>query len=111
VGRLLYIFFIPMGVSTLIFCCASRTSAHLHDLRRGSNAMGLKELLVMDGNGDNVISKAEFQLYMLRDMGKVEVPMLHILEKQFNTLDRTGDGMLTAADIPPDCAAGQVLDL
>ena len=59
----------------------------------------------MDKDGDGEVNCVEFQLFMLRSMGKVKGSDLALLREQFIALDVTGDGVLNADDITDETEA------
>jgi potassium channel subfamily K, other eukaryote len=99
-GRLFSIFFIPLGVLSLFRTMTEITK--LQVLARAGKITSVKQLLEMDNDGDGQVTCQEFQLFMLKAMGKVNASDLKFLEAQFEALDATGDGILSAADIQPE---------
>jgi potassium channel subfamily K, other eukaryote len=95
-GRLFAVFYIPLGIFGIF-----RVIAKLVEVRMlGKNKAGsIKEILKMDKNGDGEVNCGEFQLFMLKAMGKVKGSDLALLRQQFRVLDKSGDGMLSAEDI------------
>ena len=99
-GRLFSIFFIPLGVLSLFRTMTEITK--LQVLAKAERITSVKQLLEMDNDGDGQVTCAEFQLFMLKAMGKANASDLKFLEAQFEALDATGDGILSAADIQPE---------
>ena len=96
-GRMLFALYIPMGACTLIW-----TAGRIVEFRVRNKTLAIKsvaQLLEMDKDGDGQVCLEEFQLFMLKEMGKVDDGMLQILEDQFHKLDVSGDGMLSADDV------------
>ena len=52
----------------------------------------------LGGNAEEV-TLAEFQLHMVKQMGKVELALLDEIQQFFNAMDIDGDGVLTLEDI------------
>jgi hypothetical protein len=99
-GRIIFSFFIPIGTSLLVLVAGH--IIEFQERQKAGRSSSIKQLLEMDGDGNGEVNLEEFQLHMLVQMGKVDPGMLEILEGQFRTLDKSGDGMLSAADIADD---------
>ena len=75
------------GITTLLTQHANR------------NITSVKKLLEMDEDHSGEVTMVEFQLFMLKSMGKFTDDDLDLLKDQFRRLDKTGDGTLSLADI------------
>jgi hypothetical protein len=97
-GRLLFVFFIPVGVAACVFCTGT-IQEYIMRRRQGDHIKSVKQLLEMDIDGDGEVCLEEFQLFMLQQMGKVDEGTMAILSRQFDALDVSGDGVLSADDL------------
>ena len=96
-GRLYCIFYIPVGLSLVLGGMGKVVELRL--LSKTKKLSSIKELLEMDASGDGEVNLQEFQLAMLKNMGKITISDLGMLEHQFKILDKSGDGLLSADDI------------
>lgn len=96
-GRLFALIFIPIGVVALMNVISSLYEINTKYSKR--RLTSLKALLQMDRDGNGEVNLAEFQLFMLKHMGKFSDADLRMTREQFVQLDKTGDGLLNADDI------------
>ena len=96
-GRGYCIFFIPVGVSLVLGAMSKIVEIRM--LAKSKKCTSIKEILQMDASGDGEVNLQEFQLFMLKNMGKISTADLSMLRHQFEILDKSGDGTLSAADI------------
>lgn len=95
-GRLYSVFYIPLGI-TIVFGVMGKL-VEIYTLAHTPN-FGIREILKMDRDGDGEVNLVEYQLFMLKNMGKIGNSDLALLKHQFSILDKSGDGTLSAADI------------
>ena len=104
-GRLFALIFIPVGVVALMNMISSLYEINTKYSRR--RLTSLKALLEMDRDGNGEVNLAEFQLFMLKHMGKFNDADLRMTREQFVQLDKTGDGLLNADDIDVEAVPGK----
>ena len=106
-GRLFAALFMPLGLTVVMnsfaeivvlwemqtLCTQNRLSSILRLMTDESKAKGK-----MGGNHGEV-TLAEFQLYMVRRMGKVDPALLDEIQSYFEAIDVDGDGVLTHKDL------------
>jgi potassium channel subfamily K, other eukaryote len=106
-GRLYSVFYIPCGISILFGVMGKIVEIRM--LAQKNRVTSIKEILKMDKDGDGEVNLVEFQLFMLKNMGKITSTDLSLLQHQFSILDKSGDGLLSAEDIDEEsekaCAA------
>ncbi|KAJ9685945.1 hypothetical protein PVL29_015027 [Vitis rotundifolia] len=59
----------------------------------------LGDLVAADLDNDGSISKSEFVIYKLKEMGKISEKDILLISKQFDSLDHTNCGKITIADL------------
>ncbi|CBI22111.3 unnamed protein product, partial [Vitis vinifera] len=59
----------------------------------------LGDLVAADLDNDGSISKSEFVIYKLKEMGKISEKDILLISKQFESLDHTNCGKITIADL------------
>jgi len=104
-GRLLAILYIPTAVGlmgTFLDIVASSIVAY----QQGSvtdywkdKELTLKDLRVMDEDGDGIVSKLEFIEFMLVATDQVDQETLDSMKEQFDRLDKDRSGTLDKADL------------
>jgi potassium channel subfamily K len=104
-GRLFALIFIPVGVVALMNMISSLYEINTKYSKR--RLTSLKALLQMDRDGNGEVNLAEFQLFMLKHMGKFNDADLRMTREQFVQLDKTGDGLLNADDIDVEAVPGK----
>ena len=104
VGRLFALIYIPIGVVALMNVISSLYEINTKYSKR--RLTSLKALLQMDRDGNGEVNLAEFQLFMLKHMGKFSDADLRMTREQFVQLDKTGDGLLNADDIDVEAVPG-----
>merc|ERR1712216_66727 len=87
---------IPLGMLVLFQCMHKLVQARI---MAKNKITSIREILAMDKDGDGEVTCAEYSLHMLKSLGKIHESDILMLEKQFRTLDKSGDGLLSAADI------------
>merc|ERR1719247_1882957 len=97
VGRLFALIYITIGVVALMNVISSLYEINTKYSKR--RLTSLKALLQMDRDGNGEVNLAEFQLFMLKHMGKFSDADLRMTREQFVQLDKMGDGLLNADDI------------
>jgi len=104
-GRLLFVFFVPIGVC-LVTDLLSRIANYIIDrkLRSFHEQLKMKELTeydleVMDADGDGNVTRAEFLEFMLVAMNKVDQNLLNDLQELFHRLDEDNSGTLSKQDL------------
>ena len=89
-------FYIPLGIS-IAFSVMGKL-VEIYSVYKTPKTT-IKEILKMDKDGDGEVNLVEYQLFMLKSMGKISKSDLALLKHQFSILDKSGDGTLSAADI------------
>jgi potassium channel subfamily K len=97
-GRLFAVFYIPLGIFGVFGVVAKLVEVRMLEKNKAGS---IREILEMDKDGDGKVNCGEFQLFMLKAMGKVKGSDLALLREQFRVLDKSGDGLLSAEDITP----------
>ena len=105
VSKLICIFYVPLAVvlgGLIIGHVATAYVDKRNDVKEGEflgRALNKSALEKMNTNRDDKVTKDEFLVYMLKTLDKVEEDELETICKLFDKLDKTGDGILTTADI------------
>ena len=106
-GRLFAAFFMPLGLTVVMnsfaemvvlwemqsLCSQNRLTSIVRLLTDESKAKGKL------GGNHGEVTLAEFQLYMVRRMGKVDPALLDEIQSYFEAIDVDGDGVLTYKDL------------
>ena len=106
-GRLFAALFMPLGLTVVMnsfaemvvlwemqsLCSHNRLSSILKLLTDESTAKGKL------GGNHGEVTLAEFQLYMVRRMGKLDPALLDEIQAYFEAIDVDGDGVLTHKDL------------
>jgi hypothetical protein len=101
-GRLCFAVYIPFSVAFML-----GTIAQAFRLVRNWNTVkviqrsSFEEIFQMDEDGDGTVSKEEYCLFMLEQLGEVDPTVLVSLKKQFDALDADKSGKLERSDFPP----------
>jgi hypothetical protein len=92
-GRLAFAFYIPTSVSVVLGAVGQllvlyRRMHLVHVVKR----VPVDKIFELDIDGDGVVSKAEYVLWMLRETREVDEELLKGYESQFKALDTDGSG-------------------
>lgn len=104
-GRILAILYIPIAVGLMgTFLDLVATSIIAQKTKSaedywGNHDLSLKDLRVMDSDGDGTVSKAEFLEFMLVAMDQVDQDTLDNLKDHFDRLDKDKSGALDKGDL------------
>ena len=105
-GRLFAIVYIPVAVMTMgeflrvvAHAIMERKQRAFRESLKTSASFTLRDLEVMDTNGDGKVTRAEFFEFMLIAMNKVDKDLMIGLNEQFDRLDCDGDGELELHDL------------
>lgn len=103
--RVAAIFFLPFAVAVLGELLARVASAYMERKQRQteheflSRSLTLCDLETMDADQDGRVDRAEFMIYMLVALQKVEKADVDQVCQFFERLDQTNDGYLTKQDL------------
>lgn len=104
-GRILAVLYIPVAVSVIgsLLDVMANTIITLRK-ERGQREwrdkeLTLKDLSVMDGDGDGTVTKAEYLEFMLVAMNQVDQDLLDNLKSHFDRLDKDKSGTLDKNDL------------
>ncbi|CAB9507947.1 Two pore potassium channel [Seminavis robusta] len=104
-GRVLAIVYIPVAVCVMGFLLDIVANSIISSRRRKaqqylkSKELTLKDLEVMDNDGDGSVTRAEFLEFMLVSMNQVDQEQLDNLNEHFDRLDSDGSGALDKYDL------------
>mmetsp|Transcript_25407 Transcript_25407/g.37516 ORF Transcript_25407/g.37516 Transcript_25407/m.37516 type:complete len:354 (+) Transcript_25407:56-1117(+) len=103
--RLVCVFYVPFCVVTLTMVMSAVSNVYMTrktneaEKRFLQRKMKQSDLNAMDMDMDGVVSRAEFLLFMIMHMGKVEEEFIDKLKTVFDQLDKDKTGTLTVADL------------
>lgn len=104
-GRCLAILFIPVAVG-LMGILLEKVANAIIDYRREqytrelhNKPLTLKQIRILDTNGDGEVSMMEFMEFMLVAMNQVDQGLLDQLKQHFHKLDVDGSGTINKADL------------
>mmetsp|Transcript_3715 Transcript_3715/g.5558 ORF Transcript_3715/g.5558 Transcript_3715/m.5558 type:complete len:417 (+) Transcript_3715:36-1286(+) len=103
--RLFAVLYIPILVGVMSHFLGSVATLIMDRRREGlmrhmrNRELHLKDLLVMDSDGDGIVTEAEFIVFMLSKMQRVEKDLLDELRKQFRRFDVNNTGTLGKSDL------------
>jgi hypothetical protein len=90
-GRLLCVFYMPIGVYLAVNALGQIVMfTILKQLRSEKSATEI--MMELDLNNDDRVSLEEFQLHMMKKLGRVDDRLLNMLELQYNKFNQTGKG-------------------
>lgn len=105
-GRLFAVIYIPVAVMTMgeflrvvAHVIMERKQRAFRESLKTNASFTLRDLEVMDTNGDGKVTRAEFLEFMLIAMNKVDKDLMIGLNEQFERLDCDGDGELELNDL------------
>jgi potassium channel subfamily K len=104
-GRSIAIFFIPIACGAMgkwlglvaNWIIEGRQAKFRKNLR--NRELSLRDLDIMDENGDGLVSRAEFLEFMLVAMNKIDQELVIELRSHFDKLDTDGTGELSREDM------------
>jgi hypothetical protein len=103
--RLFAVLYIPILVGVMSHFLGSVASLIMDIQRKAlmqhmqSRSLSLKDLVDMDTDGDGVVTEAEFIVFMLTKMQKVDKDLLEELRQHFRRFDVDNNGSIEKSDL------------